>query len=426
MGHQKSSAPNSDSEERAASPAGDSQDTKKRKRTVDDGDENALEIDVSLPAPLSKRELRKAKKTKSDPDSAATARPAKIIAGLDTHEDAKEGFVPTGANAASKRSQYGVWVGNLPWTATRESLRTFLLQGSSISEEDITRINMPAPKPYQAPKQSGPKPQNKGFAYVDFTIEEARDAIIALSETLMAGRRVLIKNSESFEGRPTKVQGDDSMHPSRKANMDGESKRPNTKVFVGNISWEFTKEELVEHYEQCGEIENVHMATFEDSGKCKGYAWITFKELEAAEAAVRGYVMRPPEEEKLDEGDDEDAFKKKSKGRKWFVGKVGNRQLRVEFAEDSQTRYKKRFGHKPSEGREGDDKARDRGPEEPNDDKGKGGYGETRSERRAVERRNKKQKVDARSIAPGKANTNALRASVAIKPSEGKKIAFDD
>lgn len=43
---------------------------------------------------------------------------------------------------------------------------------------------------------------NKGFAYVDFESEQEVDEAVKLSESGLDGRRLLIKNAKSYEGRP--------------------------------------------------------------------------------------------------------------------------------------------------------------------------------------------------------------------------------
>ena len=147
------------------------------------------------------------------------------------------------------------------------------------------------------------------------------------------------------------------------------------------------------------------MATFEDSGKCKGFAWVRFEAVEAAESAVRGWVRiteggdddgdegnaeangvgsaepkeeqteptpagaaKPSDDSSAPDSDSDSsssstpatakaktsapskakttARPKKQNTRKWFVNRLLGRPLRCEFAEDASVRYKKRFGNK--------------------------------------------------------------------------------
>ncbi|KAK5017427.1 Nucleolar protein 13 [Cryomyces antarcticus] len=286
------------------------------------------------------------------------------------------GVAPDATAESAVRSQYGIWIGNLPWTATKDSLRTFLTDHAKVEEDKITRIHMPPPSGPPNPRQAI-KPTNKGFAYVDLTTQEVLDKVISVSETLMSGRRVLIKNAKSFEGRPEKKEdGASAGGGANGAAGVGEfksAKPPAKRIFVGNLGFDVEKDDLIEHFTPCGEVVDVHMATFEDTGKCKGFAWVTFDALEASEAAVKGWTMRPVEKDESESGaDGEDVAeeegtkdmtsKKKAKGnktRKWFVNRLKGRSLRCEFAEDAASRYKKRYGKVGAAGKKQDGTAVD-------------------------------------------------------------------
>jgi RNA recognition motif-containing protein len=317
-------------EEEAETPA------KKRKREILPEE---LEIDISLPEPASKKAARKAKKAKLNPTPAADAEGAETVTKT-------EGATKEDKDTAAQRSEYGVWIGNLPWSATKESLRKFLTDNTEIASEQITRVHMPPPtKP--TPANWTTKPMNKGFAYVDFSTELAMYSAIALTETKMDGRALLIKNAKSFDGRPDKPKTEESQD-TRGGKDAKPSHPPNKRVFVGNLSFDVTKEDLEAHYAPCGAVDNIHMATFEDTGKCKGYAWVTFGDVEAATAAVKGFVFKDPSAFKSkkdrDDSSDEEDTKKPVKQKKWLVNKLMGRELRREFAEDAKTRYGKRFG----------------------------------------------------------------------------------
>lgn len=431
--------------------------TKKRKRVLP---EDEIEVDVTAPEPPSKKAMREAKKAakraKDDPEGAAAAVAAAAAA----------------ADGEKKRSDYGIWIGNLAFAVDKDMLRVFFTRQAQIPDAEITRLNMPVP---QGPPQPGrTKPSNKGFAYVDFATEESLNKAIAMSETLVSGRKVLIKNAKSFEGRPAQATATvnalagnaDSSEAAAagtatKIGPNGKPVMPPSKrVFVGNLNFDVTRDDLETHFAQAGELEDVFMATFQDTGKCKGYAWVRFAELEAAESAVRGFIWKfdeasddeeeeaeeEEEEEKTDEkaeasGSDSDSDNedeatekketkktkkpKKQNKRKWFINRLHGRPLRCEFAEDASTRYKKRFGkerpttNKSSEGGapitevEGGAEERPQRRSRPKGDK---------DERQEMRRK----KFDARKIRPGNALANAPRASAAIVEAAGKKISFDD
>ncbi|KAB2572208.1 putative rna binding protein [Lasiodiplodia theobromae] len=414
------------SAEETPKPAKDTS-SKKRKRSAlpEDGE---LEVDITAPEPLSKREQRLAKKGKLDP-ATKTLKAPKPAAESDSDESDKE--EGEGATKQKKKkekkekSPHGIWIGNLPWSATRDSIREFFAKHAGLTGERITRIHMPLPDKAAIANMRF-KPHNKGFAYVDFDNAAAVQAAIEASETLMSGRAVLIKDASNFEGRPQQKEGEGETEDGFKkfsktaAVQAGGGKEPNKRVFVGNLSFDVTKESLIAHYSKCGEIADVFMATFQDTGKCKGYAWVTFETLDAAAAAVAGYTMIPADDdsdEEMEDAENEDADgagekkkKKKKKARKWFVNRMEGRELRVEYAEDASTRYRKRFGKEKEAGHGG---ARDEQ------------FGEVDAPKQHTKSRKEPRKVDARNIRSGAALANAPRASAAIVEAQGKKITFD-
>ncbi|CAM1500692.1 Fc.00g098540.m01.CDS01 [Cosmosporella sp. VM-42] len=306
----------------------------KRKAEVDE-----IEVDLALPEPPSKKARRALKKGKVLP-----AKP-------DSDDENKDGDKKE--KKEKVRSEHSVWIGNLRFTVTPAELRQWLVDNSGgvISDEAMTRVKLPTQKDPSRDKNT--KAPNKGFAYVDFTDINSKVAAIALSETEWFGRKLLIKDATSFEGRPKK-------DPEAEAadGVDGKTEAETTKdanasrkVFVGNMSFKTTDDDLWRNFEKCGEIEWVKVATFEDTGKCKGFGWVKFKEPEAAAWAVKGFVkikeaVETEDDFKAPEDKDEEEApqQKQFKMRKWWVNRMLGRELKVELAEDDQVRYKKRFG----------------------------------------------------------------------------------
>lgn len=356
--------------------------SRKRKR---DSDVAELEVNINAPEPPSKKALRKAKKAKTVPtnakDDIATAKSRKVKVESTAIDGRKTPAIAAGLEQVVKRSEYGIWIGNLPWSAMKLDVRTFITSNTDIKDDEITRIHMPSPREgavgnkYGSTRGDAPKLQNKGFAYIDFSHPAALSKALALSETLLCGRRILIKDSKSFEGRPAIAARDDTTR-------DSNGKPPSKRIFIGNLGFDITEEDIRKHFARCGQVNEVHVATFEDSGKCKGYAWLEFEELSAAEAAMRGWVdfyeeydddqaaaeNEDDEIQKALHGNENDngsntkdneeemmyhqalkpfsktEIKKLKKPRKWWVNKLKGRPLRMEFAEGKEVRYKKRYG----------------------------------------------------------------------------------
>lgn len=345
--------------------------SKKRKSSALDLKE--IEVDLKLPEPPSKKARRLLKKGKSLP----------VKPQSDDEEELNEDGTKKTDEAKKKkreRSPYGVWIGNLRFNASKDELRKWLIDnsGGTITDELITRVHMPTTKQADgAPKPKMPS-ENRGFAYVDFSTFEANVAAIALSETELAGRKLLIKDSNSFEGRPKKAAEDDEDAEGTATAAEGAKKKnPSTKIFVGNLAFQVTEDDLRTHFDKCGPIRWIKVATFEDTGKCKGYGWVNFEEPEAAEWAVKGFVKVKETIDTLEdfmevdaegvaggsgEGEKPKAAPKKKvvdpevkiKTRKWWVNKLQGRPLKIELAEDDQSRYNKRFRGGPRQQQEGE------------------------------------------------------------------------
>ncbi|KAI1350315.1 hypothetical protein F5Y01DRAFT_159304 [Xylaria sp. FL0043] len=406
--------------EQPASPQDPSSTSKKRKTQLEE-----IEVDISLPEPPSKKAKRLLKKGKPLP-----VKP-------NSDDEADDGLpVPKTKDAKEKKpSEHGIWIGNLPFTLTRLELFKWLVDSSGgiIKDENVTRVNLPLNKDRnrqarqqneEAPQHS--KPQNKGFAYIDFDSEAAAVAAMALTETELEGRKVLIKNATSFEGRPQKETAAPATEDGAEANGAGttairQQNNASRKIYVGNLSFQVTEDDLRAQFEKCGEIEWVKTATFEDSGKCKGYGWVKFKEADAAAWAVKGFVkikeeieteddFRDADESKEDdEADGENKTKqKKFHMRKWWVNRLHGRELKIELAEDDQVRYKKRYG-KGAPGRNGKPQQNGRRPER---------------QEQGEERDNSSSARATSAPKYGEASVASYKTG-ALQKSEGNKITFD-
>jgi RNA recognition motif-containing protein len=316
---------------------------KSSKRKPEDGED--LEIDLEAPEPLSKKQKRLLKKGKIDEAKKSTSEQERSI----------------------KKSPYGVWIGNMSYDTAPDELKRYLIaktasndEDEKITEESITRINM--------------LKTSKGCAYVDFTTQKLVDICVALSESHLNGRNLLIKDNRSFEGRPLKT---DSKNP------------PSRILFVGNLPFDTTDQKLETFFQHCGEIVKIRMATFEDSGKCKGFAFVDFLEEAAATKALGDKRCRM----------------------------LDGRKIRMEYGEDRSKRTKQQ--KQKSMGLKVETELQEREVEPPNE------RPQERATDRPKQRHDKPGKREIRRTAPGLALANAQRAKVGIVPSAGKKITFD-
>ncbi|KAH7343865.1 hypothetical protein B0J17DRAFT_644282 [Rhizoctonia solani] len=207
--------------------------------------------------------------------------------------------------------QNSVWVGNLSFKTTEAQLKAFFSDAGEVS-----RIHMP--KKLEVGQGRGMRGENRGFAYVDFATPEGQTIAVTLSEKNLDGRRLLIKKGDDFTGRPNAPKPGAGLEEEGEAKAPGAQPASNTHsktaqkilaaqkqpaaqtLFMGNLPFE-TKEEdirqMIEGHGLPSDLESqakkegaaknpggkpqrwlkkIRMGTFEDSGLCKGWAFLDF------------------------------------------------------------------------------------------------------------------------------------------------------
>lgn len=65
-----------------------------------------------------------------------------------------------------------------------------------------------------------------------------------------------------------------------------------SKLFVRNLSFKTTEEELHELFAGCGEVKSAKIITDRETGRPRGFAFVEMTSQEAAEAAIRALDAR--------------------------------------------------------------------------------------------------------------------------------------
>lgn len=400
---------------------------------VDDAHEDAVNGEDSDTPVLSHAEKRRQKK-KQKGESKSAEEPAKA-----SGKKSKSGDKSNSKPEIPQR-QNSVWVGNLSYRTTPQSIRDFF---KDVGE--ITRVHMPM----KAAKGPGGTKENRGFAYVDFASPDAKVIAITLSEQELDGRRLLIKDGDDFTGRPTPASGPNAESPaapgattnihSRTAQkiLSSQKQPPGPTLFLGNLSFETTEKsirEMLEAHrprssdkekdkpEESGWIRKVRLGTFEDSGHCKGWAFVDFTSTEHATAALTN-----PKNHHLDgrkivvEYASPDAVRRGGGlallGKKDKYSKEGR-----EFKERIKETLPKRHHAKHAVDEGGDAEGADEDTAEPPPPKEKREKkSDPRKSGKDSRRDSTSRKVRAK---PGAALAQAPRASATIVPSQGQKIKF--
>ncbi|KAH9951716.1 hypothetical protein B0H21DRAFT_801113 [Amylocystis lapponica] len=387
----------------------------------DDDDDAVSNADESSDTPVlshaAQRKQKRKEQREATKSTASSARPNKKQKVTNAAELPPSKLPPR---------QNSVWVGNLSFKTTPQALRQFF---DGVGE--ITRLHMPMKLASAGPDGTGTRKENRGFAYVDFASADAKTVAITLSENPLDGRRLLIKDGH-FEGRPAPPNGgsaDPSAKPaglSKRAQqiLAAQKQPPGQTLFMGNLAFSTTQDSIRTMLESHRPkrrnapaadpwIRQVRLGTFEDSGKCKGWAFVDFVSTEHATAALTNVRNH----------------------------QLDGRALVVEYASPDAVRRgggPRNNGTRSAPPREGarspKRKAR---AEEDEADEGGDGIGvepieETPLKRRRVDSTSRTPARDSRGgkpprtrTKPGAALAQAKRETVAIVPSQGRKIVFD-
>ncbi len=60
----------------------------------------------------------------------------------------------------------------------------------------------------------------------------------------------------------------------------------NKKLFIGGLSWNTSEERLREAFEQFGDLDDIRIITDRETGRSRGFGFVTFTEEESAQKAI--------------------------------------------------------------------------------------------------------------------------------------------
>jgi len=173
-----------------------------------------------------------------------------------------------------------IYVGNLAWETNWQDLKTHFANVGNVVFADVTR------------DANG---RSKGWGVVEFeTSVQAADAINTMNESSLGGRSVIVR--EEREDKELKDHlgdrggGRDDTKRNRPARHEnhghGDLSSIGRRLFVGNLSWQVSWQEMKDHFKQCGMV--VYADIMKDStGRSKGCGIIEFDRHEEAQDAMQ-------------------------------------------------------------------------------------------------------------------------------------------
>lgn len=120
-----------------------------------------------------------------------------------------------------------------------------------------------------------------GTAYVTFATRAELDAALAMDGTYFPGTERWLKILEGFDRPPMGSfrAGGGGADLSKSKDCDS--------IFVGNLPYDVTEDQMFEHFSGCGEVAAVRLAMNSSDGSFKGFGHVQFYDGAHCDAAVK-------------------------------------------------------------------------------------------------------------------------------------------
>jgi RNA recognition motif-containing protein len=183
-----------------------------------------------------------------------------------------------------------VYVGNLAWSVSWQDLKDLMKS----TGHEVTRADI----------MMSPDGRSKGCGIVEFaTAQGASEAVTALNDVELNGRQIFVREDREDRGsgqRYNQYPQRHSSHPhqyprgghAQRSGSDAASKTSaqdaqaqSCRVYVGNLSWDVTWQELKEHMKPAGEVVFAEIIT-EHNGRSKGCGIVRYATEKEAQHAI--------------------------------------------------------------------------------------------------------------------------------------------
>jgi len=135
----------------------------------------------------------------------------------------------------------------------------------------------------------GPEGKSKGIAFVKFVSEEGMKKAIAQNGVALMSRNLTIEQTIPKELRQSNVGGASDRKP-------GVVSDNSTTVFVGNLAFTQTEEELKNFFESCGKVVGTRLAKDKETNRVSWRLFIKFnrvKDSVISSLPIRQVFRRP-------------------------------------------------------------------------------------------------------------------------------------
>ncbi|XP_047162977.1 phragmoplastin interacting protein 1 [Vigna umbellata] len=229
---------------------------KKRKRKVE-GDDVANGVPDNTPQKNSKKKKKK-KKLKKNKKKPKTAEENGSNGGGEVPEATELTKTNTTTSQDNGDVPTKVYVGGIPYYSTEDDIRSYFESCGTITEVDCMYF-----------PESG---KFRGIAIISFKTEAAAKRALALDGADMGGLFLKIQPYKATRANKT-------------SDFAPEILEGYNRVYVGNLSWDITEEELRKFFNNC-EITSIRFGMDKETGEFRGYAHVDFGDSQSLKTAL--------------------------------------------------------------------------------------------------------------------------------------------
>jgi RNA recognition motif-containing protein len=184
--------------------------------------------------------------------------------------DDDDAAAPAPAPAGDSSEEIKLYVGNISFDTTEDSLKSAFKGFGG----DVTDVFLPSDR------NTG---RLRGFAFVTLTggTDVANKAIDGMDQSDLDGRSIRVNVSKPREDRAAPSGGGGG------GGAFNSSGNADVKLYVGNISFDTTEDILRDAFSKYGSVSDCFLPTDRESGRPRGFAFVTMPASEAEEACEK-------------------------------------------------------------------------------------------------------------------------------------------
>ncbi|KAL9242562.1 hypothetical protein vseg_016550 [Gypsophila vaccaria] len=186
---------------------------------------------------------------------------------IDENEEVEVGAKEKNDGGSDTSTDGRIYVGNLPYSMTSSELSEIFSQAGHVKSVEMIYDKM--------------TDRSRGFGFVTMeNIDEAKEAIRMIDGSQVGGRTVRVNLPEVPRGGERKIMGANA-----RINNQSFEDTPH-KIYAGNLGWGVTTQGLRDAFSDQEGFLSAKVVYERDSGRSRGFGFISFSSVEAAESAL--------------------------------------------------------------------------------------------------------------------------------------------